>query len=96
MTRSNASEKIDSFPGRLAFFTTLFFFSCVLFGGVKCIIKQDGRRLLASFNNCFHTLYFVKCHYIALFSENETIISPSLMVGSFIHRTECFNSSAPV
>ena len=27
MNRSNASEKIDSFPGRLAFFATLCYFS---------------------------------------------------------------------
>lgn len=29
----NASEKIDSYAGHLAFFTTFDYFSCVLFGG---------------------------------------------------------------
>ena len=31
----NASEKIDSFPGRLLFFATFLLFLCVLFGGIR-------------------------------------------------------------
>ena len=42
MNRPNASEKIDSFPGRLAFFVTLCYFSCVLFGG------NENFRIFAS------------------------------------------------
>ena len=33
--RANASEKIDPFPGRLVFFATFCYFSCVLFGGIE-------------------------------------------------------------
>ena len=44
MNRPNASEKIDSFPGRLLFSSHLCYFSCVLFGGMeKFRIFANGR-----------------------------------------------------